>query len=44
MPSPRSDAAVTIIGPGEKRGPLPGAYNVPIGAVAGDMSSVENIV
>ncbi|KAJ7709319.1 hypothetical protein B0H14DRAFT_3022840 [Mycena olivaceomarginata] len=25
MPSPRSDAAVTIIGPGEKRGPLPGA-------------------
>ncbi|KAJ7798985.1 hypothetical protein B0H14DRAFT_3886271 [Mycena olivaceomarginata] len=44
MPGPRSDAQVTIIGPGGTRGPVPGAYDVPTGAVAGDTSTIENIV
>ncbi|KAJ6540359.1 hypothetical protein B0H19DRAFT_959657 [Mycena capillaripes] len=44
MPKPSSNAEVTIIGPGGTRGPVSGAYDVPTGAVAGDMSSVENIV
>ncbi|KAJ7246158.1 hypothetical protein B0H12DRAFT_768573 [Mycena haematopus] len=44
MPGPSSNAQVTVIGPGGTRGPIPGAYDVPTGAVAGDMSSVENIV
>ncbi|KAF8212622.1 hypothetical protein K438DRAFT_1168002 [Mycena galopus ATCC 62051] len=43
MPGPSSDGAVTVIGPGGTRGPVPGAYEVPVGAVAGDTSSVENI-
>ncbi|KAF8212608.1 Alpha/Beta hydrolase protein [Mycena galopus ATCC 62051] len=43
MPGPSSDVAVTVIGPGGTRGPVPGAYDVPVGAVAGDASSVENI-
>jgi hypothetical protein len=44
MPGPRSNKQVTVIGPGGTRGPVPGAYDVPTGAVAGDISSVENIV
>ncbi|KAJ7277132.1 hypothetical protein C8J57DRAFT_1581375 [Mycena rebaudengoi] len=44
MPGPRSDAQVTILGPGDTRGPIPGAYDVPTGAVAGDVSRVEDIV
>ncbi|KAJ7708607.1 hypothetical protein B0H16DRAFT_656201, partial [Mycena metata] len=44
MPSPRSDAQITIIGPGKMRGPVPGAYDVPTGAVAEDISSIEDIV
>ncbi|KAJ7263633.1 hypothetical protein B0H12DRAFT_1012205 [Mycena haematopus] len=44
MPKPSSDVAVTVIGPRGTRGPVPGAYDVPTGAVAGDTSSVENIV
>ncbi|KAJ7817950.1 hypothetical protein B0H13DRAFT_1662300 [Mycena leptocephala] len=43
MPGPRSDAQVTILAPGSIRGPIPGAYDVPTGAVAGDVSSVEDI-
>ncbi|KAJ6592391.1 hypothetical protein B0H19DRAFT_1010092 [Mycena capillaripes] len=44
IPQPRSDAQVTILGPGDTRGPLPGAYDVPTGAAQGDTSTVENIV
>ncbi|KAJ7220360.1 hypothetical protein GGX14DRAFT_389723 [Mycena pura] len=44
MPGPRSDAQVTILGHGDTRGPIPGAYDVPTGAIAGDVSSVEDIV
>ncbi|KAJ6493437.1 hypothetical protein C8R45DRAFT_989775 [Mycena sanguinolenta] len=44
MPKPSSNVNVTVIGPGGTRGPIPGAYNVPTGAAAGDMSSVENIM
>lgn len=44
MPRPRSDAQVPILGPGSTRRPVPGAYHVPTGAIAGDVSSVENIV
>ncbi|KAJ6486963.1 hypothetical protein C8R45DRAFT_1098217 [Mycena sanguinolenta] len=44
MPQPSSNVNVTVIGPGGTRGPVPGAYDVPTGAVAGDMSSVENIM
>ncbi|KAJ7017861.1 hypothetical protein C8F04DRAFT_1405477 [Mycena alexandri] len=43
MPAAQSDAQITVIGPGGTRGPLPGAYDVPTGAVAGDTSTVENI-
>jgi hypothetical protein len=43
MPGPRSDAQVTILAPGSIRGSIPGAYDVPTGAVAGDVSSVEDI-
>ncbi|KAJ6455907.1 Alpha/Beta hydrolase protein [Mycena vitilis] len=45
MPSPQSNAQVTVLGPeaGGVRGPVPGAYDVPTGAVAGDESSVEDI-
>ncbi|KAF7350563.1 hypothetical protein MSAN_01616000 [Mycena sanguinolenta] len=44
MPKPSSDVAVTVIGPGGTRGPVPGAYDVPTGAIAGDLSSVEDIM
>ncbi|KAJ6486969.1 hypothetical protein C8R45DRAFT_1145694 [Mycena sanguinolenta] len=44
MPAPSSNIAVTVIGPGGMPGPVPGAYDVPTGAVAGDVSSVEDIV
>ncbi|KAJ7708636.1 hypothetical protein B0H16DRAFT_1703975 [Mycena metata] len=44
MPVAKSDARITIIGPSGTRGPLPGAYDVPTGAVAEDTSTVENIV
>ncbi|KAF7350565.1 hypothetical protein MSAN_01616300 [Mycena sanguinolenta] len=44
MPGPSSDVNVTVIGPGGTRGPLPGVYDVPTGAAAGDMSSVEDIM
>ncbi|KAJ7602925.1 hypothetical protein B0H17DRAFT_1222657 [Mycena rosella] len=44
MPSASSDSEVTILSPGDTRGPLPGAYDVPTGAIAGDTSVVENIV
>ncbi|KAJ7679887.1 alpha/beta-hydrolase [Mycena rosella] len=44
MPGLRSDAQVTIIPPGGKRLPIPGVYDVPTGAIAGDESMVENIV
>ncbi|KAJ6493444.1 hypothetical protein C8R45DRAFT_1095936 [Mycena sanguinolenta] len=43
MAKPSSNVNVTVIGPRGTRGPVPGAYDVPTGAVAGDMSSVENI-
>ncbi|KAJ7861705.1 hypothetical protein B0H14DRAFT_3445177 [Mycena olivaceomarginata] len=43
MPGPRSDAQVTILAPGSTRGPILGAYDVPTGAFAGDVSSVEDI-
>ncbi|KAF7362951.1 hypothetical protein MVEN_00646400 [Mycena venus] len=43
MPGLRSDAQLTILGPGSTRGSIPGAYDVPTGAVAGDVSSVEDI-
>ncbi|KAJ7828741.1 hypothetical protein B0H14DRAFT_3873220 [Mycena olivaceomarginata] len=44
MPKPRSDPNVTIVGPGGTRPPVPGAYDVHTGAVAGDFSTIENIV
>ncbi|KAJ7871043.1 hypothetical protein B0H13DRAFT_2350109 [Mycena leptocephala] len=44
MPNASSNAQVTVISPGGTRGPLPGAYDVPTGAIAGDLSSVENII
>ncbi|KAJ7748351.1 hypothetical protein B0H16DRAFT_1888449 [Mycena metata] len=44
MPVAKSDAQITVISPGGTRGPLPGAYDVPTGAVAEDTSTVENIV
>ncbi|KAJ6486961.1 hypothetical protein C8R45DRAFT_1074725 [Mycena sanguinolenta] len=44
MPQPSSNVNVTVIGAGGTRGPVPGAYDVPTGAVAGDISSVEDIV
>ncbi|KAJ6528782.1 Alpha/Beta hydrolase protein [Mycena vulgaris] len=43
MPLASSDAEVTVISPGGTRGPVPGAYDVPTGAIAGDTSSVEAI-
>ncbi|KAJ6594910.1 hypothetical protein B0H19DRAFT_1009913 [Mycena capillaripes] len=43
MPGAREDDQVTVIVPGGTRGPVPGAYDVPTGAVAGDTSVVENI-
>ncbi|KAJ6493436.1 hypothetical protein C8R45DRAFT_825186 [Mycena sanguinolenta] len=44
MPQPSSNVNVTVIGPGGTRGPVPGAYDVQTGAVAGDMSSVEDVM
>ncbi|KAJ6493455.1 hypothetical protein C8R45DRAFT_1095947 [Mycena sanguinolenta] len=41
MPNPSSNVNVTVIGPGGARGPIPGAYDVPTGAVAGDMDDPE---
>ncbi|KAJ6477205.1 hypothetical protein DFH09DRAFT_1467846 [Mycena vulgaris] len=40
MPLASADKAVTVISPGGTRGPVPGAYDVPTGASAGDSSSV----
>ncbi|KAF8198739.1 hypothetical protein K438DRAFT_1583844, partial [Mycena galopus ATCC 62051] len=44
MPGATSNLNFTIIAPGGTRGPVPGAYDVPTGAVQGDVSSIENIV
>ncbi|KAJ7167096.1 Alpha/Beta hydrolase protein [Mycena filopes] len=44
IPAAQSDAEITVVGPGGIRGPLPGAYDVATGAVAGDTSSVETIL
>ncbi|KAF7350554.1 hypothetical protein MSAN_01615000 [Mycena sanguinolenta] len=44
MPGPSSNVAVTVIGPGGIPRPIPGAYDVPTGAAAGDMSIVGNIM
>ncbi|KAF8209455.1 Alpha/Beta hydrolase protein, partial [Mycena galopus ATCC 62051] len=43
FPTARDDALVTVIPPGGKRGAIPDPYAVALGAVAGDMSAVENI-
>ncbi|KAJ7631580.1 hypothetical protein DFH06DRAFT_1479849 [Mycena polygramma] len=45
MPSPQSNAQVTVLGPEAAgvRAPVPDPYDVPTGAVAGDVSSVEDI-
>ncbi|KAJ6473302.1 Alpha/Beta hydrolase protein [Mycena vulgaris] len=43
MPLASSDAEVTVIPPGGTRGPVPGAYDVPTGAIAGDTSEVRTI-
>ncbi|KAJ7104934.1 Alpha/Beta hydrolase protein [Mycena epipterygia] len=44
MPGAQDNAQVTVISPGGTRGPVPDPYDVPTGAVAGDMSTIENIV
>ncbi|KAJ7702230.1 Alpha/Beta hydrolase protein [Mycena rosella] len=44
MPGAQHDAQVTVIPPGGTRGPVPDPYDVPTGAVAGDISVIENIV
>ncbi|KAJ7105903.1 alpha/beta-hydrolase [Mycena epipterygia] len=44
MPPASADERITVISPGGTRGPIPGAYDVPTGAIAGDTSSVEQIV
>ncbi|KAJ7136870.1 Alpha/Beta hydrolase protein [Mycena epipterygia] len=44
MPPAWSDERVTVIPPGGTRGAIPSPYEVPTGAIAGDTSSVENIV
>ncbi|KAJ7118768.1 Alpha/Beta hydrolase protein [Mycena epipterygia] len=44
MPGAQDDAQVTVISPGGTRGPVPDPYDVPTGAVAGDVSTIENIV
>ncbi|KAJ6628081.1 alpha/beta-hydrolase [Mycena sp. CBHHK59/15] len=43
MPLASSDEQVTVISSGGTRGPVPGAYDEPTGAVAGDSSSVEDV-
>ncbi|KAJ7082029.1 hypothetical protein B0H15DRAFT_1024611 [Mycena belliarum] len=44
MPPASSDAEVSVFPPGSTRPPVPGAYDVPTGAIAGDTSAVEEIV
>ncbi|KAJ6622482.1 hypothetical protein B0H10DRAFT_2214398 [Mycena sp. CBHHK59/15] len=44
MPLASSDEQVTVISSGGTRGPVPGAYDEPTGAVAGDSSSVEDVL
>ncbi|KAJ7491237.1 Alpha/Beta hydrolase protein [Mycena latifolia] len=43
MPGAQDDAQVTVISPGGTRGPVPDPYDVPTGAVAGDVSTIEDI-
>jgi hypothetical protein len=43
MPKAQSNAEVTVVSPGGVRGPVPNPYDVPTGAVAGDVSTIENI-
>lgn len=43
LPAARDDALVTVIPPGGKRGALADPYKVAVGAIAGDMSAIENI-
>ncbi|KAF7359014.1 hypothetical protein MSAN_01242100 [Mycena sanguinolenta] len=44
FPAARDDALVTIIPPGGKRSTVPpDPYSVPVGAVAGDMSTIETV-
>ncbi|KAJ7628778.1 hypothetical protein FB45DRAFT_1059477 [Roridomyces roridus] len=45
MPSPQDNTqVVTVIPPGGTRPPVPDPYDVPTGAVAGDVSVIENII
>ncbi|KAJ7491251.1 hypothetical protein FB451DRAFT_1222532 [Mycena latifolia] len=46
LPGAQEDAQLTVIPPSASgtRGPVPDPYDVPTGAVAGDVSTTENIV
>ncbi|KAF7304930.1 hypothetical protein MKEN_01207300 [Mycena kentingensis (nom. inval.)] len=44
LPKAQNNTRVTVVSPGGKRGPVPDPYSVPLGAVAGDKSSIEEIV
>jgi hypothetical protein len=43
MPGPRDDGLITIVPPGGTRAPVPDAYDVPTGAIAGDISGIQVI-
>ncbi|KAJ7255668.1 hypothetical protein C8J57DRAFT_1075388, partial [Mycena rebaudengoi] len=43
MPSTRNDSLITIVPPGGTRAPVSDPYDVPTGALAGDISAIENI-
>ncbi|KAJ7684238.1 Alpha/Beta hydrolase protein [Mycena polygramma] len=43
FPAARDDALVTVIPPGDKRGAVADPYKVAVGAVAGDMSTIETV-
>ncbi|KAJ7932817.1 Alpha/Beta hydrolase protein [Mycena leptocephala] len=43
FPAARDDALVTVIPPGGKRGAVADPYTVALGAIAGDMSTIETI-
>ncbi|KAK7036061.1 Alpha/Beta hydrolase protein [Favolaschia claudopus] len=43
FPTTRNDAQVTVITPGGKRGVISDPYQVPLGTVAGDMSTIESV-
>ncbi|KAJ7292079.1 hypothetical protein C8J57DRAFT_1274576 [Mycena rebaudengoi] len=43
MPGPRDDGLITIVPPGGTRAPIPDAYDVPTGAIAGDISAIQVI-